>query len=159
MEVKYYSQEKLLIFKITEEIDECKVKNIRRRADYEIERFMPKRVVFDFDRVSFMDSSGIGMVIGRYKQTTMLGGKMELANLTEEVRKIFEENDVRYQIAELGKVDIGGGGTIAYILANKGIDVIDCGVPVLSMHSPYEVTSKLDLYEAHRGYEAFWKNA
>ena len=45
------------------------------------------------------------------------------------------------------------------ILANKGIDVIDCGVPVLSMHSPYEVTSKLDLYEAHRGYEAFWKNA
>ena len=81
------------------------------------------------------------------------------AEFVAEVRKIFEENDVRYQIAELGKVDIGGGGTIAYILANKGIDVIDCGVPVLSMHSPYEVTSKLDLYEAHRGYEAFWKNA
>ena len=101
MEVKYYSQEKLLIFKITEEIDECKVKNIRRRADYEIERFMPKRVVFDFNRVSFMDSSGIGMVIGRYKQTTMLGGKMELANLTEEVRKIFEMSGVLKLIPEV----------------------------------------------------------
>ena len=75
MEVKYYDQQKLLLFKITEEIDEHKVKNIRRRADYEIERFMPKRVVFDFDSVTFMDSSGIGMVIGRYKQTAMLGRK------------------------------------------------------------------------------------
>ena len=75
MEVKYYSQQKLLLFKITEEIDECKVKNIRRRADYEIERYMPKRVIFDFDRVTFMDSSGIGMVIGRYKQAAMLGRK------------------------------------------------------------------------------------
>ena len=78
----------------------------------------------------------------------------QMQNLSQKLEKYF-----RYQIAELGKVDIGGGGTIAYILANKGIDVIDCGVPVLSMHSPYEVTSKLDLYEAHRGYEAFWKNA
>ena len=75
MEVKYYSEPKLLVFKITEEIDECKVKEIRRRADYEIERFMPKRVVFDFDRVVFMDSSWIGMVIGRYKQVAMLRGK------------------------------------------------------------------------------------
>ena len=96
MEVKYYSQEKLLIFKITEEIDECKVKNIRRRADYEIER-----VVFDFDSVTFMDSAGIGMVIGRYKQTAMLGGKMALANLTESVRKIFEMSGVLRLIPEV----------------------------------------------------------
>ena len=54
------------------------------------------------------------------------------------------------------EVDIGGGGTIAYILANKGVDVIDCGVPLLSMHSPYEVTSKFDIYEAFRTYKAFW---
>ena len=101
MEVKYYSQDKLLIFKITEEIDECKVKDIRRRADYEIERFMPKRVVFDFDSVTFMDSSGIGMVIGRYKQTAMLGGKMELANLTESVRKIFAMSGVLKLIPEV----------------------------------------------------------
>lgn len=94
MEVKYYSQEKLLIFKITEEIDECKVKNIRRRADYEIERFMPKRVVFDFDSVTFMDSAGIGLIIGRYKFTNMLGGKLEVANLTQSVKKIFEMSGI-----------------------------------------------------------------
>ena len=94
MEVKYYSQEKLLIFKITEEIDECKVKNIRRRADYEIERFMPKRVVFDFDSVTFMDSAGIGLIIGRYKFANMLGGKLEVANLTQSVRKIFEMSGI-----------------------------------------------------------------
>ena len=80
------------------------------------------------------------------------------AEFVAEIRKTFQENDIRYQISELGRVDIGGGGTIAYILANKGIDVIDCGVPVLSMHSPYEVTSKFDIYEAYKGYKAFLKN-
>jgi len=73
------------------------------------------------------------------------------------IRNIFESNNIAYQVSELGKVDNGGGGTIAYILANKGIDVIDCGVPVLSMHSPYEVTSKFDIFEAYRAYETFWK--
>ncbi len=72
------------------------------------------------------------------------------------VRNLFETNNIKYQISELGKVDVGGGGTIAYILANKGVDVIDCGVPVLSMHAPYEVTSKFDVYEAYRAYKAFW---
>lgn len=108
------------------------------------------------------NSSYLGRGIGLNKYTGARGksGASDAnAEFVAEVRKIFEENNIRYQIAELGKVDVGGGGTIAYILANKGIDVIDCGVPVLSMHAPYEVTSKLDLYEAHRGYEAFWKNA
>ena len=73
------------------------------------------------------------------------------------IRNILEKNDIRYQVSELGKVDVGGGGTIALILANKGIDVIDCGVPVLSMHAPYEVTSKFDIYEAYRTYKAFWE--
>ena len=72
------------------------------------------------------------------------------------VRNLFETNNIKYQVSELGKVDVGGGGTIAYILANKGVDVIDCGVPVLSMHAPYEVTSKFDVYEAYRAYKAFW---
>ena len=72
------------------------------------------------------------------------------------IRNLLEKYDIKYQLAELGKVDIGGGGTIAYILANKGVDVIDCGVPLLSMHSPYEVTSKFDIYEAFRTYKAFW---
>ena len=74
------------------------------------------------------------------------------------IRNIFEKENVHYEFAELGRVDLGGGGTIAYILADKGIDVIDCGVPVLSMHAPYEVTSKFDVYEAYRAYSAFWKN-
>ena len=94
MEVKYDSQSKLLLFKITEEIDECKVKEIRRRADYEIERFMPKRVVFDFDSVTFMDSAGIGLLIGRYKFANILGGKLEVANLTPSVKKIFEMSGI-----------------------------------------------------------------
>ena len=94
MEVKYYSREKLLIFKITEEIDECKVKNIRRRADYEIERFMPKRVVFDFDSVTFMDSAGIGLIIGRYKFAKMIGAKVEVSNLTKSVKRIFEMSGI-----------------------------------------------------------------
>ena len=72
------------------------------------------------------------------------------------VRNLCETNNIKYQFSELGKVDVGGGGTIAYILANKGVDVIDCGVPVLSMHAPYEVTSKFDIYEAYRAYKAFW---
>ena len=73
------------------------------------------------------------------------------------IRNMLEKHDISYQVAELGKVDIGGGGTIAYIIANKGADVIDCGVPVLSMHAPSEVTSKYDIYSAYKTYKAFWQ--
>ena len=73
------------------------------------------------------------------------------------IRNLLEKNNIKYQISELGKVDVGGGGTIAYILANKGVDVIDCGVPVLSMHAPYEVTSKYDIYCAYKTYKFFWE--
>ncbi len=85
------------------------------------------------------------------------GGSDANAEFVAEIRGLLEANNIKYQIGELGKVDVGGGGTIAYILANKGIDVIDCGVPVLSMHAPYEVTSKYDIYSAHKTYEAFWR--
>ena len=101
MEYKYIENQRILLFRITEEIDEFKAKEIRRKADYEIERFMPKRVIFDFNRVSFMDSSGIGMVIGRYKQTSLLGGKMELTNLRPSVKKIFEMSGVLRLIPEI----------------------------------------------------------
>ena len=101
MESKFYDKDKLLVLKIKEEIDDCSVQKIRRRADYEIERYMPRKVIFDFDSVTFMDSAGIGMVIGRYKQTAMLGGKMALANLTESVRKIFEMSGVLRLIPEV----------------------------------------------------------
>ena len=94
MESKFYEKDKLLVFKIIDEIDDHSVQMIRRRADYEIERYMPKRVVFDFDSVTFMDSSGIGLIIGRYKFTNMLGGKLEVANLTQNVKKIFEMSGI-----------------------------------------------------------------
>ena len=106
------------------------------------------------------NASYLGKGIGISKYTGSRGksgGSDANAEFVAYVRNVFEKNDIRYQIAELGRVDVGGGGTIAYILANKGIDVIDCGVPVLSMHAPYEVTSKFDVYEAFRGYKAFWK--
>ena len=94
METKFYEKDKLLVFKISEEIDDYSVQKIRRKADYEIERHMPKEVVFDFDGVTFMDSAGIGLVIGRYKFAKMLGGTVELANLTNSIKKIFEMSGI-----------------------------------------------------------------
>lgn len=80
------------------------------------------------------------------------------AEYIAKIRKVLDDANVDFQISELGKVDIGGGGTIAYILANYNVDVIDCGVGVLSMHAPWEVTSKSDIYEAYKCYVAFLKN-
>lgn len=71
------------------------------------------------------------------------------------LRKVMDDASVLYQTAELGRVDLGGGGTIAYILALYGMNVIDSGVAVLSMHAPWEATSKADIYEAYKGYKAF----
>ena len=75
-----------------------------------------------------------------------------------ELRRVMDEAGVSFQTAELGKVDAGGGGTIAYILANYAMEVIDCGVPVLNMHSPWEIASKVDIYESYKGYITFLKN-
>ena len=75
------------------------------------------------------------------------------------LRRIMDDAGVSYQTAELGKVDQGGGGTIAYILGNYDMQVIDSGVAVLNMHAPWEIISKVDLYEAYRGYIAFLENA
>lgn len=94
MESKFYEKDKLLIFKITDEIDDYTVQKIRRKADYEIERYMPKRVIFDFDSVTFMDSAGIGMIIGRYKFANMIGARLEISNLTQGVKKIFEMSGI-----------------------------------------------------------------
>ena len=74
------------------------------------------------------------------------------------MRKILDEEGVNYQFSELGKVDLGGGGTIAYIMSLYGMQIIDCGVPVLSMHAPFEAVSKADVFETYRGYKAFLKN-
>ena len=101
---------------------------------------------------------GKGISLNKYTGARGKSGASDAnAEYVAWVRNILEKNDIRYQVAELGKVDVGGGGTIAYIIANKGADVIDCGVPVLSMHAPYEVTSKYDVYSAYETYKAFWK--
>ena len=94
MESKFYEKDKLLVFKITDEIDDHSVQKIRRKADYEMERYMPKKVIFDFDSVTFMDSAGIGLIIGRYKFARMLGAKLEVSNLTQSVKKIFEMSGI-----------------------------------------------------------------
>ena len=94
MDSKFYEEDKRLVFQITDEIDDCSVQKIRRRADYEIERYMPRKVVFDFNSVTFMDSAGIGLIIGRYKFANMLGAKLEVTNLTQSVKKIFEMSGI-----------------------------------------------------------------
>ena len=94
MESRFYYKDKLLILKITDEIDDHNVQNIRRKADYEIERYMPKKIIFDFDSVTFMDSAGIGLIIGRYKFANMIGAKLELSNLTQSVRRIFDMSGI-----------------------------------------------------------------
>lgn len=101
---------------------------------------------------------GKGMTIVKYTGARGKSGSSEAsAELVAELRNIYEKAEVKYQSSELGKVDQGGGGTIALTLANRGMDVIDSGVPVMGMHSPYEVTSKFDLYQAYKAYEAFYK--
>ncbi len=101
---------------------------------------------------------GRGISLNKYTGSRGKSGASDAnAEYVAWVRNVLEKNNIRYQVAELGKVDIGGGGTIAYIIANKGADVIDCGVPVLSMHAPYEVTSKFDVYSAYKTYKAFWQ--
>ena len=103
---------------------------------------------------------GKGIVINKF---TGAGGKSGSNDANAEyvgaLRAIFDDAKVNWQTAELGKVDVGGGGTIAYIMSLYGMEVIDSGVPVLSMHAPWEVTSKADVYEAKKAYVAFLKNA
>ena len=101
---------------------------------------------------------GRGMVFNKYTGSRGKSGSNDAcAEYIGELRKVMDDSNVCWQTAELGKVDQGGGGTIAYITANYGMDVIDSGVALLSMHSPWEISSKADIYEAYKGYKAFQK--
>ena len=103
---------------------------------------------------------GRGIVLNKFTGARgKSGSNYANAEYIARVRKVFDDNEVAFQTAELGKVDAGGGGTIAYITALYGMNVIDSGVAVLSMHSPWEAVSKADLYEAYRGYKAFLRGA
>ena len=111
--------------------------------------------VSDRKNVSY---AGYGVSLNKYTGSRGKSGSSDAgAEFVAKIRNLFESNGILYQIDELGKVDAGGGGTIAYILADKGVDVIDCGVAVLSMHAPYEVTSKYDIYSAYEAYKAFFE--
>ncbi len=103
---------------------------------------------------------GRGIVFNKYTGSRGKSGSNDAnAEYVARLRRIFDENGVAFQTSELGKVDQGGGGTIAYILANYGMEVIDSGVAVMNMHAPWEIISKVDLYEAYRGYVVFLKEA
>lgn len=103
---------------------------------------------------------GKGMVFNKYTGARGKSGSNDAnAEYIGRVRGILERNGIAYQTAELGKVDFGGGGTIAYILSLYDMEVVDCGVAVLSMHAPWEATSKADIYETEKGYEAFLQEA
>ena len=103
---------------------------------------------------------GRGIVLNKFTGSRGKGGSNDAnAEYVARVRRIFDDHKVHFQTAELGKVDVGGGGTIAYIAALYGMEVIDSGVSVLSMHAPWEVTSKADVYEAKKAYKAFLLDA
>ena len=112
---------------------------------------------FDKKNVAFL---GGGMVFNKFTGSRGKSGSNDAnAEYLAHIRAIFEKEKVNFQTAELGKVDLGGGGTIAYILALYGMNVIDSGVAVMNMHAPWEATSKADVYETKRGYVAFLENA
>lgn len=103
---------------------------------------------------------GRGMVFNKFTGARGKSGSSDAsAEYLGELRRMMDENGVSYQLAELGRVDLGGGGTIAYIMARYGMEVIDNGVAVMSMHAPWEVTSKVDIYEMKKGYDVFLRNA
>ena len=100
------------------------------------------------------------MCLTKYTGSRGKGGSNDAnAEYIASIRALLEKHDVAFQTAELGRVDLGGGGTIAYISALYGMEVIDSGVAVLNMHAPMEVTSKADVYEAVKGYKAFLMEA
>lgn len=90
MKVTYDNKKKELKLQITEEIDQYMAEKIRNRADFEIQKYMPKRVLMDFENVSFMDSAGIGMILGRYKTAKLIGGTFNICNVAPRVKKVLE---------------------------------------------------------------------
>ena len=111
---------------------------------------------YDKKNVAYL---GKGMVFNKFTGSRGKSGSSEAnAEYVGKLREVLDKNNVHYQFSELGKVDLGGGGTIAYIMAIYGMEVIDSGVAVLSMHAPWEATSKIDIYETKKGYSAFLKD-
>ena len=112
--------------------------------------------VFEAKNAAYL---GNGITFNKYTGARGKSGCNDTsAEFVRDVRKVMDDNDINYQTAELGRIDVGGGGTIAYIMGNQNMHVMDAGVPVLSMHAPCEVVSKVDVYEAYLAYKAFVKD-
>ena len=94
MIVEFLKEDKLLIFTLTEDVDQHTSEKVRRKMDNEIKRYIPRKVIFDFSNISFMDSAGIGMVLGRYKLIKMLDGELEIINVNKSMKKIFDMTGV-----------------------------------------------------------------
>lgn len=107
MNINFIKQDKQLIVEITEEIDHHVVDKIRRKVDDEITRYMPRKTIFDFSRVSFMDSAGIGMLIGRYKMMKLIGGSLEVVNISKTVKRILEMSGINKIIPMEEKREVG----------------------------------------------------
>jgi aspartyl aminopeptidase len=113
--------------------------------------------VFESKNASYL---GQGLTFNKYTGARGKSGCNDaMPEFMAKIRRIMDDNNIAYQTAELGRVDVGGGGTIAYIMGNYNMNVIDAGVPVLSMHAPMEVVSKVDVYEAYLAYKAFLNKA
>lgn len=103
---------------------------------------------------------GKGIILQKYTGTRgKVGGSDASAEFVGKIRRLFNDSGIIWQTGELGKVDLGGGGTIAQFIANLGADVIDCGIAILSMHSPFEIASKIDIYISYNAYKVFYENA
>lgn len=107
MKVTYNEKDKELSIQITEEIDHHVAEKIRTRADFEIQKYIPKKLIMDFEKVNFMDSAGIGMILGRYKMISMFGGTMSMVNVAPNVKKVFEMSGITKIIPIIEKT----GGT------------------------------------------------
>lgn len=107
MEFDYIKTDKLLVVKIIEEIDHHTTEKIRRKIDNEITRYMPRKVILDFNKVSFMDSAGIGMLIGRYKMMKLIGGSLEVVNISKTVKRILEMSGINKIIPMEEKREVG----------------------------------------------------
>lgn len=94
MKISHYVDERKMVIKFNSELDHHEIESIRRRVDYDIQRFMPRKVLFDFSNVVFMDSAGIGFLIGRYKIVTAYGGQVEITNINEKIKRIFEMSGI-----------------------------------------------------------------
>ena len=158
MHAKYFENTVAEVMNLTGEYSELKLRRALTNAhmlscDVSAGYDPNFAVVFEKKNSAFL---GQGVCFNKYTGARGKSGSNDAnAEYMAKLRKWMEDNRVRYQTAELGKVDVGGGGTIAYICAEYGMEVIDSGVAVLSMHAPWEIISKADLFEAFKAYKAF----